>query len=108
MQYCVISPVYDDAKFGNVVLADIVLENPVLERKNQVAFVKRLVDKVFTNNESVSIRQIPAWFRFRTELPLTANSKINYGALRGEKITGSEISVLIEETNISIGSISIQ
>ena len=108
VQYCVISPVYDDTKFGNVVLADIVLENPISERKDQISFVERLIDKVFTNNENVSARQIPAWFRFREKLPLTANSKINYTALTEEKLEGTTVSVVVEETNISIGGISIR
>lgn len=108
VQYCVVSPLYDDRKFGNVAVADIVLENDIQDRKEQVAFVGKLIDEMFTNNENVSTRQIPAWFRFRKQLPMTANSKINYTALAEEKLIGTEISVSMEESNISVGSISIK
>lgn len=108
VQYCVVSPIYDDGKFGNVAVADIVLENDIQDRKGQVAFVGKLIDEMFTNNENVSTRQIPAWFRFRKQLPMTANSKINYTALAEENLLGMEISVSMEESNISVESISIK
>lgn len=108
VQYCVVSPIYDSTKFGNVAIADIVLEKEILVRKEQVAFVAKIIDEAFTNNENVSTRQIPAWFRFRKQLPLTANSKINYTALAEESLLGKEISVSIEESNISVENISIK
>lgn len=107
VQYCVVSPLYDTKKFGNVVLADIVLKENIKVRKEQVAFVEKLVDELFINNENVSTRQIPTWFRFREQLPLTANSKINYIALAEEDLLGTEILVSMEESNISLGGISI-
>lgn len=109
IQYCIISPLYDGEKFGNVSIADIVLQNGAIpERKEQVAFVEELVQKVFTDNESVSTRQIPAWFRFRESLPLTANSKVNYNALAKEPLQGNEVAVIVEETNISVEKITVQ
>ena len=89
-------------------VADIVLENDIQGRKEQVAFVRKLVDELFTNNESVSTRRIPAWFRFREQLPLISNSKINYATLAEESLLGTEISVSMEEFNILVGSTSIK
>lgn len=108
VQYCVVSPLYDSDKCGNVAVANIVLEEDIWERKEQVTFVEKLVDKLFTNNENVSTRQIPAWFRFKSQLPLTANSKIKYTALTEEKLLGTEISVSMDESNVSVESISIK
>ena len=108
VQYCVVSPIYDSEKYGNVAVADIVLEKKITTRKDQVTFIKKLVDELFANNENVSTRQIPAWFRFRKQMPLTANSKIDYAALLQEDLLGTEISVSMEETNISVGSILIK
>ena len=45
---------------------------------------------------------------FRESLPLTVNSKINYNALANEPLDGSEVAVLIEETNISVDRITVK
>ncbi len=52
-------------------------------------------------------RQIPAKFKIRNSFPLNAASKINDVALRKEKLTGDEINVVVNETNIAVESISI-
>jgi len=109
VQYCIISPLYDSEKFGNVAIADIVLHgNMIPSRPEQVAFVEKLIQAQFINNADVSARQIPAWFRFRKNLPLTVNSKINYHALAKEPLNGQEIAVHIEETNISVDKITVK
>lgn len=109
VQYCIISPVYDKEKFGNVAIADIVLQGNVIpSREEQVKLVEKLIQVQFINNADVSARQIPVWFRFRESLPLTVNSKINYNALANEPLDGSEVAVLIEETNISVDRITVK
>lgn len=109
VQYCIISPLYDIKKFGFVAIADIVLQGGVIPlRETQLEIVKDLIQRCFTDNENVSSRQIPAWFRFRSYLPLTANSKIDYMALAKEPLRGDEIAVNIEETNISIDKITVE
>jgi len=109
VQYCIISPLYDSEKFGNVAIADIVLHGNVIpSRPEQVAFVKKLIQAQFVNNTDVSARQIPAWFRFRESLPLTVNSKTDYNALAKEPLSGQEIAVHIEETNISVDKITVK
>ena len=55
----------------------------------------------------MSSRQIPRKIKYRDFLPMTKNSKTNYNALIEEGIDGSEISVNVEETNISVGKIDI-
>lgn len=109
VQYCILSPVYDSEKFGNVAIADIVLQDSkVLTREEQVKLVEKLIQTQFINNADVSARQIPAWFRFRESLPLTVNSKVDYNALAKEPLTGNEVAVLIEETNISVDKITVK
>lgn len=109
VQYCIISPVYDNEKFGNVAIADIVLQDGVIpSREEQVKLVEKLIYSQFISNADVSTRQIPVWFRFRESLPLTANSKVDYNALAKETLTGNEIAVLIEETNISVDKIAVK
>lgn len=109
VQYCIISPVYDSEKFGNVAIADIVLQNgEIPERDAQVKLVEQMIQTQFINNADVSARQIPVWFRFREKMPLTANSKVDYNALAKEPLTGIEVSVQIEETNISVDKITVK
>lgn len=109
IQYCIISPLYDNKKFGNVAIADIVLqEGYIPERSEQLQLVEKIVQNKFINNADVSARQIPAWFRFRESLPLTVNSKVNYNALAKEALKGNEIEVCIEETNISVDKIVVK
>ena len=79
---------------------------PVEYAENQL--VEKLIQVQFINNADVSARQIPVWFRFRESLPLTVNSKINYNALANEPLDGSEVAVLIEETNISVDRITVK
>lgn len=109
VQYCIISPAYDSEKFGNVAIADIVLQdNTIPPREEQVKLVEKLIKTQFVNNTDVSARQIPAWFRFRKSLPLTVNSKVNYNTLLQESLTGKEVAVQIEETNIAVDKISVK
>lgn len=109
VQYCIISPVYDSEKFGNVAIADVVLQNNTIpSRDEQVKLVEKLIKTQFINNADVSARQIPAWFRFCESLPLTVNSKVNYNAFVQESLTGKEIAVQIEETNIAVDKISVK
>lgn len=109
VQYCILSPIYDKEKFGDVAIADIVLQSHCIpSREEQVKLVDKLIHSQFINNPEVSARQIPAWFRFRESLPLTVNSKVNYNALANEPLNGSEVAVCIEETNISVGKISVK
>lgn len=109
VQYCIISPVYDSEKFGNVAIADIVLQNnKAPAREELVRLVEQLIQTQFINNADVSARQIPAWFRFRERLPLTVNSKVDYNALAKEPLSGNEVAVYIEETNISVDKIIVK
>ena len=108
VKYCVVSPYYVDDKFGYMPLANIVLEDDVeMSAEEQIAYVENLVESLFVKNAAVSTRQIPSKFRFRDSLPLTPNGKVNYNALSAEEITGEEIGVELEETNISVGEIKV-
>lgn len=106
--HCVVSPHYDEKKFGNIAIADIIVSEDLPDKNAQVEYVKKLVSTVFINNEKVSSRQIPAWFRFKRQFPQTINSKINYRALADEDLSGSEVEICMEETSISVSDIVIR
>lgn len=108
IKYCVVSPYNDEEKFGNMSLASIVLEDGIeLTEAEKMKFVEKIVNDYFVNNPYVSSRQIPSKFSFRKNMPLTANGKLNYNEIINEGLNGNEITVELEETNISIEGIRI-
>lgn len=108
IKYCVISQYNDEEKIGNMPMASIVLEDNIeLTDEEKVAYVEKIIQELFINNPAVSSRQIPSKFRFRDSMPFSSNGKVNYNALINEGLNGEEISVILEETNISIGDIKI-
>lgn len=107
IKYCIISPYTDTEKYGNMILANIVLNYELLTEEDKISYVRKIIDESFVSNPEVSSRQIPSKFKFRSELPLTRNGKVDFKALINEGLTGDEISVILEETNISIGNIEI-
>lgn len=108
VKYCVVSPYYAEEKFGYMPIAHIVLKDEIeMSIEEQATYIERLIDNLFVKNPDVSTRQIPSKFRFRDSLPITANGKVDYVSVTSEEITGEEINVDLEETNISVGSIKI-
>lgn len=107
IKYCVISPYVDSEKYGNMILANIVLNEELSTEEEKIAYVKKIINEAFITNPEVSSRQIPSKFKFRSEMPLTRNGKVDFKALINEGLTGEKISVILEETNISIGEIQV-
>ena len=108
IKYCVVSPYFDEEKMGNMSMATIVLNSKEeLSDSEKCEFVNEILNKYFIKNSNVSSRQIPTMFKFKDELPQTKMAKIDYNAIINEGITGDEVEVVLEETNISIGDIQI-
>ena len=109
VKYCVVTPCFDSAKMGNIIQATIVLEDGiVMDVNEQKEFVEHLIEQYFISNPEVSSRQIPAKFSFRESMPLTSMSKVDYNQICKEGLNGSEITVELEETNISVGEIVVK
>jgi len=108
IKYCVVSPYFDEEKMGNMSMATIVLNSKEeLCDSEKCEIVNDILNKYFIKNSNVSSRQIPTMFKFKDELPQTKMAKIDYNAIINEGITGDEVEVVLEETNISIGNIQI-
>lgn len=108
IKYCVVSPYFDEEKMGNMSMATIVLNSKEeLCDSEKCEIVNDILNKYFIKNSNVSSRQIPTMFKFKDELPQTKMAKIDYNAIINEGITGDEVEVVLEETNISIGDIQI-
>lgn len=108
VKYCVVAPYFTEDKFGFMPIAHIVLEDGIeMNEQEQVSYIEKLINDVFIKNVNVSTRQIPSKFKFRDSLPLTPNGKVNFKAIQNEELDGQEISVELEETNISVGEIKV-
>ena len=106
VKYCRIVPYYDEKMRGIMPKAHIVLESGV-DSSNLKEITENIIREQILENSKMSSRQIPRKIKYRDFLPMTKNSKTNYNALIEEGIDGSEISVNVEETNISVGKIDI-
>lgn len=108
VRYCTIVPYYDETKLGNMVRVNIVLNNSEnITEEEKVNIVYDIIKNCFLSNPDVSTRQIPSKFQFRDSMPLTSNGKEDYMLLKNEGITGTEINVEFDESNISINQIDI-
>ncbi|MBR1417288.1 MAG: acyl--CoA ligase [Bacilli bacterium] len=107
VKYCMISNYYDQSKKGNMPIANIVLEENIFLNKDELLeMAKEIITNCFVKNIYVSSRQIPSKIKFIDALPLTKNGKIDFKSLKNQELEGDEISVDVEETNISLGEIS--
>lgn len=106
VKYCKITSYYSAPCKGLMPIAHIVLNNSddFLDGKK---VVRQIINEQFINNPNISSRQIPTKWRIRQSMPLTANSKVDFNLLQKEDLDGSEITVEIEETNLSVGEIRV-
>ena len=109
VRYCKIVHYNDDTKNGFMPIAHIVLEDDVVINNDEdyEGIVREIIYEQIIGNPIMSTRQIPSKFKFRASLPLTKNSKIDFNALVREEIDGTEISVNVSETNLSVSNIEI-
>lgn len=106
VKYCRIVPYYDEKIRGIMPKAHIVLDENI-DNSDIKSITEEIITKQILENPNMSSRQIPRKIKYRDELPITKNSKTNFNALINEGIDGSEVSVDVEETNISVGKINI-
>ena len=105
VKYCRIVPYYDEAMRGIMPKAHIVLEDGIDLDMKEVT--EEIIRKQILENPNMSSRQIPRKVKYRDNLPMTKNSKTDFNALIKEGLDGTEVSVNVEETNISVGKIDI-
>lgn len=105
---CVITPYEDPDYHGNMPMVDLIVENGLLNSlEDETEFIRELIQKCFMENPDMSTRQIPGRFRFRSEFPMTANSKVDYRALAAEDSEQYHVSCKLNETNLSLGELEI-
>ncbi|MBR4472823.1 MAG: acyl--CoA ligase [Oscillospiraceae bacterium] len=106
IQNCVITGYFDAIKNGIMPIAHIQLNTDLIEDRDEVRIVEDIIHRLSENETSVS-RQMPSKFKFYKELPQTKNNKVDFKLLSQIELDGNEINVDIDETNLSLGGISI-
>lgn len=98
---------YDERMKGTMPMCHLVLKNNNLTEEEQIKIVEDIVLKNIIGNPNMNSRQIPSKFKIRTEMPLNKGNKIDDISLREEQLTGEEINVIVNETNVAVDSIEI-
>lgn len=106
--HCVLTPIYDTERFGNLAVANIVTSVPIETHEERIAFVRKLINTCFIHNPNVSTRQIPAYIIFYNSFPLTKNGKTDINAITRNAAEQEKICVSFSETNISVSDLIIQ
>ena len=107
VKYARIVPYYDKNIRGQMPICHLVLENSNLSEEEQIAIIEEIVYNNIIGNPNMNSRQIPSKFKIRESLPLNKGNKVDFKALEAEELTGDEISVVVNETNVAVESIDI-
>ena len=103
---CFISPYFEEAVTGNMVKANIILEEEIPDDL-KINLVKELIEEIFMKSEKLVIRQLPTKFAFKKSFPQTLSGKIDYKKIYAESLDGNEITVLLDASNININDIKV-
>lgn len=107
IRYVQIVPYYDQEIKGTMPICHIVLETDKLDEIKEEKIVEDIVYNSIISNPNMNSRQIPSKFKIRTFMPINKGGKIDFKQLEAEGLTGDEINVVVNETNIAIESIDI-
>ena len=107
VRYARIVPYYDKDIRGQMPICHLVLEQNDLTEEEQIAIVEDIVYNNIIGNPNMNSRQIPSKFKIRESLPLNKGNKVDFKALENEELSGDEISVVVNDTNVAVESIEI-
>ena len=105
VKYACVVGYHDEKRRGLMPICHVVLDKEY-SQEEALEIVKEIVYNII-DNPNMSSRQIPAKFKVREKMPLSKNSKVDYEALKREGLTGEEIIVDVDETNLQVGAIKI-
>ena len=107
VRYARIVPYYDKNIRGQMPICHIVFEEGDYSSEDEIAIVEDIVYNNIIGNPDMNSRQIPSKFKIRKSLPLNKGNKVDFKALEAEELSGDEISVVVNDTNVAIDSIEI-
>lgn len=107
VKYTCLVDYFDDKRRGIMPICHIVLKREDYSEDEIIEIVRDIVYKNIIGNSTMSSRQIPAKFKVRVNMPISKNGKVDFNALRKEELTGDEINVDVNETNLTVDTIEI-
>ena len=107
VKYAKLTEYFDDRQRGIMPICHVVLENNNLTDEEQIEVVKDIIYNEIIANPTMSSRQIPSKFKIRNSMPITKNGKVDFNSLKNEQLDGTEINVIVNETNLNVDSIEI-
>ena len=107
VKYACLVDYFDEKRRGIMQICHIVLNREDYIQDKIIEIIRDIVYKNIIGNPTMSSRQIPAKFKVRVKMPLSKNSKVDFNALRREDLTGDEINVDVNETNLTVDTIDI-
>lgn len=105
IKYAKVVDYFDEDRNGLMPICHIVPNDDV--SLDDIELIEKIVYDQIINNEKMVIRQVPSKFKIRDNMPLTKNGKVDYNALKNEGVSGDEINVFVEESNLKTGDIKI-
>ena len=96
---------YEEEKFGDMPLAYIVLSENSLNISYDI-IIEDIIEKII-NNSKLSFRDIPRKIKIVNEIPLTKAYKKDYITAKNNGLSGNEITIITNETNIGLKSYKI-
>lgn len=102
---CLITSYLDKAHAGNLIQANIILEE---NYEHSDKLIASIVDQAFTKNPETSTRQIPSKIVIKKEFPVTMNSKVDYHAFSKIENEDEEYFIHLDETSVSAGNLRIE
>ena len=107
VRYARIVPYYDKDIRGQMPICHLVLEKNDLNDEDEIAIVEDIVYNNIIGNPNMNSRQIPSKFKIRESLPLNKGNKVDFKSLEAEGVSGDEINVVVDETNVAVENIDI-
>lgn len=105
---CIITPYFDETNFGNMIQANIILDEVNNSLIDYDDIIKNILDKAFINNPKTSTRQIPSKIVLKRDFPISKNGKIDYRALVNTNDNDIIYNIYLNETNISVNDIKFE
>lgn len=100
-------PYYDERMKGTMPICHVVLKEEEYTPDDEIKIIEDIVYNSIIGNPTMSSRQIPAKFKVKAAMPLNKGNKVDIVSLTNEKLTGDEINVDVDETNVIVEGISI-
>lgn len=104
---CMVSSYYEPSKYGNMPFIHLVLNKEYSDTDIEL-IIRDIVDNYIMKDPDLSFRDIPSKWSIRDSIYITPGLKRDYGKMKNEGLTGNEISLVADETNMGLNNYKIE